>query len=304
MTRSLIVMISSPFMKIHKFASDIAGPYLQASFEPTDRLAVVLVNKRPDSVIQRIATADKIASQDFQAWLRYQNAQRYEIYVSMNALREGARGRTKEDVAVIRHVYLDFDDNGTAAVRDLFKRKDLPTPGHVLNTSPDKWQVTWRVEGFAKDEAENLQRALARETGADRAATDCARVLRLPGFDNHKHSRPYLVRVEPHAAIAGLIYRPQQFPKFPQERSVWHPAGEEGRPPVARNRTSGAISQSERDWAFARRALARGESEESVIAAIASYRRYEKHDPQYYAELTVRKAAQSLQVQAPPIRSP
>jgi len=36
-------------------------------------------------VIQRIATADEIASQDFQAWLRYQNAQRFEIYVSMNA---------------------------------------------------------------------------------------------------------------------------------------------------------------------------------------------------------------------------
>ena len=127
------------------------------------------------------------------------------------------------------------------------------------------------MEGFTKEEAENLQRALARETRADLAATDCARVLRLPGFDNHKYSQSYLVRVEPHAA-AGLIYRPEQFPKFPQERSAWHPTGEEGRPPWARNRASGANSQSERDWAFARRALARGESQESVIAAIASYR--------------------------------
>src|SRR5712692_4046997 len=152
MTRCLTVMIWSQSMETHKFASHIPGPYLRASFEPTDRLAVVLVNKRPDSVIQRIATAEKIASQDFQAWLRYQNSQCYEIYVSMNALREGAKGRTKGDVAVIRHVYLDFDDNGTAAVRDLFKRQDLPTPSHVLNTSPDKWQVTWRVEGFTKNE--------------------------------------------------------------------------------------------------------------------------------------------------------
>jgi len=183
------------------------------------------------------------------------------------------------------------------------KRQDLPTSSHILNTSPDKWQVSWRVEGFTKDEAENLQRALARETGADPAATDCARVLRLPGFYNHKYSRPYLVRVEPRAAVAGLVYRPEQFPKFPQERSVWHPAVEEGRPPVARNRTSGAVSQSERDWAFARRALARGESEESVIAAIASYRRYEKHSPQYYAELTVHKAVHSLRVHPSPSRS-
>src|SRR5712692_2036363 len=221
MTRCLTVMIWSQSMEIHKFAGHIPGPYLRASFEPTDRLAVVLVNKRPDSVIQRIATAEKIASPDFQAWLRYQNAQRYEIYVSMNALRADARGRTKEDVAVIRHVYLDFDDNGTAAVQELFRRQDLPTPSHVLNTSPDKWQVTWRVEGFTKDEAENLQRALARETGADPAATDCARVLRLPGFDNHKYSRPYLVRVEPHAAIIGQ----SSSRSSPKERSVWHPTG-------------------------------------------------------------------------------
>src|SRR5258708_27478749 len=118
----------------------------------------------------------------------------------MNAVREGGRGRTKENVAVIRHVCLDFDDNGTAAVQKLFQRQDLPTPSHVLNTSPDKWQVTWRVEGFTKDEAENLQRALARETGADPAATDCARVLRLPGLYNHKNDRPPLVRVKPHSA--------------------------------------------------------------------------------------------------------
>ena len=32
----------------------------------------------------------------------------------------------------------------------------------------------------------------------------------------------------------------------------------------------------------------------AVIAAIASYRRYDKHNPHYYAELTVRKAAASL----------
>src|SRR2546425_9204396 len=73
------------------------------------------------------------------------------------------------------HVYLDFDNNGTAAVQDIFKPQDLPRPSYVVNTSPGKWQVIWRVEGFAKDEAEQLQRALARETGADPAATDCTR---------------------------------------------------------------------------------------------------------------------------------
>jgi len=100
-----------------------------------------------------------------------------------------------------------------------------------------------------------------------------------------------------------LIYRPEQFPKFsPEERAIRHQSSENGQA-AARNHTAGALSQSERDWAFARRALARGEPEESVIAAIASYRRYEKHNPQYYAEHTVQKAVQSLRVQASPDRS-
>ncbi len=52
-----------------------AAAYISQNFEPRDRLAVVLVNKRADRVCQRIATAEKIASPEFQAWLRRQNAQ-------------------------------------------------------------------------------------------------------------------------------------------------------------------------------------------------------------------------------------
>jgi hypothetical protein len=60
----------------------------------------------------------------------------------MSALREGGRDRTKTDVAVIRHVYLDVDQNGTAAVGNLL------IPNYLVNSSPDKWQVIWSVEGF------------------------------------------------------------------------------------------------------------------------------------------------------------
>ena len=276
------------------FPRGLASRYIQASFDPGDRLAVVLLNKRTISVIQRIAAAGKIASEDFQEWLRGKNAQGHEIYISMNVLAAEARRRTKADIAAIRHLYLDFDENGTAAVRELFNRRQLPTPSHVLNTSPDKWQVTWRVEGFTKEEAEHLQKALARETGADPAATDCARVLRLPGFFNHKYDRPYLIRVEPHAAMTGAVYRPDQFPQFSAgERSAREPA-DGNDPPVPRNHAPGQISQSERDWAFAKRALSRGESPALVAAAIASFRQYDKSNPKYYADLTVRKAAESL----------
>ncbi len=55
---------------------------------PQDRLAIVLIDKRSGAVAQRIATAEKIASKEFQTWLHHMNAARMEVYVSMNALRD------------------------------------------------------------------------------------------------------------------------------------------------------------------------------------------------------------------------
>ena len=59
------------------------------------------------------------------------------------------------------------------------------------------------------------------------------------------------------------------------------------------------MSQSEHDWAFAKRALARGEDPEVVIQQIAGHRSGEKLDPLYYARLTVTKALAELG-KAPP----
>jgi RepB DNA-primase from phage plasmid len=270
---------------------DTAAQYIRDNFKPGDRLAVVLLNKRSEDVIQRLAAAERIARDDFQAWLRFQNAHGYEVYVSMNALAPTARGRTKADVQTIRHLYLDFDRDGTAAVEKLLAREDLPKPNYLLNTSPDKWQAVWKVQAFNKDQAEHLQQAFAREMDADPAATDCARVLRVPGFYNHKSSQPFRVTVQAHSTET---YSPNRFPQFPDGARISRTVtSEQGLSRTPRTAPPSA-SQSKRDWAFAKRALARGEREESVIAAIAAYRRYEKHNPQYYAELTVRKVARSL----------
>ena len=70
----------------------------------------------------------------------------------------------------------------------------------------------------------------------------------------------------------------------------------------ARQGASGHKSQSEADWAYARRALARGDDPEEVIRRIADYRADDKHNPLYYARLTVVKAQLSLfgPVEPPP----
>ena len=268
---------------------DIPVRYIRENFKPEDRIAMVLIQKETHRVVQRVATAEKVASPEFQAWLRHQNASRFEVYVSMNTLKEGSRSRTKEDIAQIRHIYLDFDHNGTAAVQALVTRDDLPQPSYLVNSSPDKWQVVWKVEGFAHEEAERLMRDLVRETGADPAATDSSRVLRLPGFANHKYGRPFVVTVEPRATGT---YGPQHFPKVPNEEKSKLQITDHG---PARPPRGPESSQSERDWAYARRALARGESSDKVRAAIAAFRSGQKADVSQYAERTVRKAMESLE---------
>ncbi len=279
---------------------DIPAQYIRDNFEPSDRLAVILLNKRSEDVIQRLAAAERIAREDFQAWLRFQNAHGYEVYLSMNALTPATRGRTKADVQTIRHVYLDFDRDGTAAVEKLLAREDLPKPNYLLSTSADKWQAVWKVQGFGKEQAEQLQRAFAREMDADSAATDCARVLRVPGFYNHKYSQPFRVAVQAHSVET---YSPDRFPQFPDDARTSRTLTNEHSLSGPHRSAPASVSQSERDWAFAKRALARGEREESVIATIAAYRRYEKHNPQYYAELTVRKAARSLSSENSPAQT-
>jgi hypothetical protein len=278
---------------------DVPARYLRENFRPDDRLAVVLIQKETHRVVQRIATAEKIAAPGFQAWLRHENAQRCEVYVSMNTIKPGSRGRTKDDIADVRHIYLDFDENGTAAVQALMQRPDVPTPNYLVNSSAGKWQVVWKVESFGQDEAERLMRHLVHETGADPAATDASRVLRLPGFMNHKYPKPFLVRVE---TRSERIYGPEHFPTVPS-------AGQGGRTLVSKEQPDRAtsfhsgITQSERDWAYAKRALTRGDPPDAVIAAIAQHRASQKGDPHAYAVRTVKKAGDAVESDRPSFRN-
>lgn len=270
--------------------SNWASEFIDDNFDPNDRLAVVLIDRRSGSVTQRLAPARHISSAEFQDWLRERNRLGADVFVSMNALSAKARTRTRADVASVRHLYLDFDDNGTEAIGHLQSRDDIPMPNYLVNTSPDHWQISWKVSGFGKEQAESTMRELVREFGADPAATDSARVMRVPGFVNHKRHPTHLVRAE---RLSTKIYAPDAFPRPEQDDRNPMP---EGTPMStgARATRRGHLSQSELDWAYAKRALARGEPPESVIASIANYRRNEKADPEYYARLTVSKASQEL----------
>jgi len=140
---------------------------------------------------------------------------------------------------------------------------------------------------------------LANKFGGDLAATDSTRVLRLPGFANRKLPEEFIVQARQES---DAVYTLRNFtidedsPEAPRYFGDYR----------QRERTvpSDHKSQSERDWAFAKRALARGDDPEVVIQRIGDYRAADKDDPQYYARHTVAKAQAQLEQERQEPHSP
>jgi hypothetical protein len=112
----------------------------------------------------------------------------------MNPLKKDASTRTKEYIESIRHVYIDLDRGAAESLEAVEHFSVVPTPNYVLNSSPEKHQVVWKVEGMNLQEAEGLLCAMAYEFGGDPAATDATRVLRVPGFANKKYDTDFYCR--------------------------------------------------------------------------------------------------------------
>jgi RepB DNA-primase from phage plasmid len=263
-----------------------ASDYILQNFEASDRIAILVRSRNRGETVQRITAARNAASDDFQDWLRHKNLAS-DVYVSMNTLKAGAQGRTKDDIETIRHLYLDIDRNGPMALEAMENSGLVPKPNYVLETSPAKFQVVWKVEGIAQDQAEALQRAMVREFGGDPAATDSTRVLRLPNFVNRKYESEHIVAAQPGATETYHLEDFKLRTDAQEEQREYRPHQGGVRSP------RGELSQSERDWAFAKRALARGDDPEEVVRRIADYRADEKHPN--YARYTVEKAQLALQ---------
>jgi hypothetical protein len=184
--------------------------FLAIGYEPDDWVAVLLKSHETGETAQRILPVSAVAASRFQAWLRFRNAARWSVYVSVNAVRPG-RSRTKDAIAAIRHLVLDVDRDGPRVLRRLEARRDLLPLAYVLRTSPGRLHVFWRVNGFTAALAEGLQRGLAQELGADAAATSCSQMTRLPGFVNYKHHVPHLTRME--YRIWHRVLTPDDFPQ-------------------------------------------------------------------------------------------
>ncbi|MHC4105135.1 MAG: DNA-primase RepB domain-containing protein [Planctomycetota bacterium] len=154
--------------------------YASCVFEPMD---TVEVRRLPsgESTWHQAGELDKVVES-----LVQDNQQSQHIYVGANPRR--LRGGTRsKDVVCARCLFVDFDGITAGEARDRWHNAGLPTPtitiasGHGVHAY---WRLSEPVHDM--DLWSNLQKRLIALLGSDAAIHDPARIMRLPGFTNHK----------------------------------------------------------------------------------------------------------------------
>ncbi|MBN9616022.1 MAG: hypothetical protein BGO25_10205 [Acidobacteriales bacterium 59-55] len=265
--------------------NEVAIRFLSRCFAPAETIAFLLRRESAAAPAQRVVMLETALAPRYRAWLAYQNGTGANIYVAANPLRPGSRKRTKESIASVRHLYIDIDTDGDARLAMLRASDAVPPPTSILSTSPSKYQVLWRVEGFDFALQEQMLKLLAIAFGGDPACTDCNRVLRIPGLLNRKYDPAHRVTVE-----------------YPDD-SIWTPddfrldAGAVDamlfRNAIASRKPPSKHSNSESDWAWVSHELAHGKDALKMTRELAS-RRSDKPNPLYYAQRTVDVASARL----------
>jgi hypothetical protein len=265
--------------------SRISKDFLIRCFAPGEMIALLLRKESTAKTQQRIVPLEQALAPRYLGWLAHENHAGTNVYVAANPLRSGSRKRTKESVASVRHLYIDIDEDGDTRLAALRASDVVPTPTAILSTSLGKYQVLWRVKGFDFEQQESALKQLAFAFGGDPACTDCNRVLRLPGFVNHKYSPGHYVTVE---YPCDIRWSPADF-KLNRlvSPSVLPLRGNAQQPRSTRHTTS------ESDWAWVCHELDHGKDAVTLTHELAS-RRSDKPDPTYYAQRTVDIASARL----------
>jgi hypothetical protein len=235
--------------------------------------------------MQRVVALECALAPRYLGWLTHENAAGANIYVAANPLRPGSRKRTKDSIALVRHLYIDIDADGDARLARLRASDAVPTPTAVLSTSPSKYQVLWRIDGFDFARQEQTLKLLAIAFGGDPACTDCNRVLRIPGFLNRKYDPAHRVTVE---YPCNYVWTPSDFrlDAVAVDAMLFDHA-------ILRRKQPGKHSNSESDWAWVSHELIHGKDAVKLTRELAS-RRSDKPNPLYYAQRTVDVASARL----------
>lgn len=200
--------------------TDAAIRFLRTAYEPDDWIAIFLKSYEAGRTAQRVGPLALFLQPRLHAWLRAMNAQRFNIYVSVNAIRPGVRARPKNAIGAVRHLFLEVDEDGAEVLARLGHSANIPSPSYILESSPNRFHVFWRVVGFTNETIECLQKHLAGEFRTDPAATACSQTTRLPGYRNHKYVPPHYVTVR--YQMTDRRHGPSDFRRHPKRTADLH----------------------------------------------------------------------------------
>jgi hypothetical protein len=262
-----------------------AADFLSRCFAVDDTIALLLRRDNAERPAQRIVRLEQALAPTYLRWLAHENHGGANVYVAANPLHSGSRKRTKESIASVRHLYIDIDTDGDVRLAALLASDAVPTPTVILSTSPGKYQVLWRVDGFDFAHQEQTLKLLAIAFGGDPACTDCNRVLRIPGFLNRKYEPAHRVTVE---YPCDYVWTPADFLLNAAAVDAMH--FDHAIPP---RKQPGKHSNSESDWAWVSHELTHGKDAVKLTRELAS-RRSDKPNPLYYAQRTVDMASARL----------
>jgi hypothetical protein len=172
--------------------------YLRDLFLPGDPVCIWRINKQTGQQEWTTLPVESLNAEAANELSELQTTKNQDVYLCMNPLIPGSTRRLKTNIATIRNAYIEIDyngDNQLAEVRKAAAAGEVPKPHYVLKSSPGKYQIVWKVENLTHGEQEALNRALVARFKADDAATDCSRILRLPGFVNLKYPERPVVEI-------------------------------------------------------------------------------------------------------------
>ncbi len=166
--------------------------FLRAIFEPGDVIEFRCL-KPPQKRWGRLADLGSIVRE-----LERANASGSQVYFGANP-RKASGGSEEKDVALARCHFADFDGGVTVdEARQRIERAGLPAPT-VLLSSGGGVHAWWRLSEPATDMKawRATQKTLASRLGSDKSINDPPRIMRLPGFTNHKYpEKPVATVVE------------------------------------------------------------------------------------------------------------
>ena len=139
---------------------------------------------KPDGLGGRYANLTRREVGELLPQLQEKNEAGAGIFIARNQC-EGHR--SEKAISRVRGVHADMDGVSAEELADL---TGLLQPSIVVESSPGRYQLYWQLtegEYLEPAEAKAINQCLASQHGADPAAVDVSRLLRLPGFKHMKY---------------------------------------------------------------------------------------------------------------------